>query len=67
MLPQVPQEYKIFLKKDLGQTAGDCLQQLFMQSPGAEERFVQAVRLASCDLNVKTGGGQDIQFNRQLP
>jgi len=24
----------------------------------AEERFVQAVRLASCDLNVKTGGGQ---------
>ena len=24
----------------------------------AEERFVQAVRLASCDLNVKIGGGQ---------
>ena len=24
----------------------------------AEERFVQAVRLASCDLNVETGGGQ---------
>ena len=25
----------------------------------AEEWFVQAVRLASCDLNVKTGGGQE--------
>ena len=26
----------------------------------AEERFVQAVRLASCDLNVKIGGGQGV-------
>jgi hypothetical protein len=28
----------------------------------AEERFVQAVRLASCDLTVKTEGGQVIIF-----
>ena len=27
----------------------------------AEERFVQTVRLASCDLNMKTGGGQGRQ------
>jgi len=29
-------------------------------SGSAAERFVQAVRLASCDFNMKTGGRQDL-------
>ena len=28
----------------------------------AEERFVQAVQLASCDLNMKTGSGQGVHL-----
>jgi hypothetical protein len=28
----------------------------------AVERFVQAVRLASCNLNMKTGGGQALNL-----
>ena len=32
----------------------------------AVERFVQAVRLASCDLNMKTGGGQEV-FQEVFP
>ena len=40
---------------------------IFMQSPGAEERFVQAVRLASFDLNVKTGVGKTFNLIDNCP